>query len=153
VRFARRLSSFSRLSAAAKAAAVLAWVLLTLAAIGLRLMPIRRFGPLLGRPIGAVACMPLATPRQEKRARAIRRAILRAASVAPLRADCLPQALAAVAFSRLLGIPTTTHLGVKFDVSRAMEAHAWLCTGRVCVTGGNAFGAFVPVACFATLSR
>ena len=72
-----------------------AWCLIGLAAACLRLLPFRRLAPFLGVPIGAVAWVPIADNAQIARAYMVRRAILRAACIAPFRSDCLPQALAA----------------------------------------------------------
>jgi mRNA-degrading endonuclease toxin of MazEF toxin-antitoxin module len=132
-----------------KALLIVAWCLLGLAAALLRLAPFRRLAPVLGVPIGAVAFSPIVEPGQAGRARMVRCAILRAARVAPFRSDCLPQALAAVILCRMLGVPASSHLGVRLeDVSKQMSAHAWVCSGPVAVTGGHSFGAYTAVACF-----
>lgn len=126
-----------------------AWLLLLGAALGLRLVPFRRLSVLLGHQLGAIACVPLADPGEEARARLVKRAIRRAARLAPLRSDCLPQALAGAVLCRLLGVPTTAHLGVRLGDDPGFLAHAWLCSGRVAVTGGTSFDDYVAVSCFA----
>ena len=148
-RAARLFAGFWRVPLADKAGLILAWLLLGLAAAGLRLLPFRRLAPLLGKQLGAVACVPLATLPQEARARFVKRAIRRAARIMPLRSDCLPQALAGAVFCRLAGAPTTAHLGIKLGDERPMAAHAWLCSGRVAVTGGVSFDEFTALSCFA----
>ncbi|MGH6785506.1 MAG: lasso peptide biosynthesis B2 protein [Novosphingobium sp.] len=152
-RVGRLLRGFWRMPLGDKAALLPAWLLLLLAAAALRLVRFKRLAPLLGRPLGAVGCVPLATPRQEARARFVKRAIQRAARVAPLRSDCLPQALAGTLLCRLLGVPTTAHLGVRLGDEPAFLAHAWLCSGRVAVTGGYSFDHYVAVSCFAAPRR
>jgi hypothetical protein len=134
-----------------KLALALAWPLLGLASVLLRMLAFRRVAPLLGTQIGAVGCVPLADDRQESRARMVRRAVRRAARISPWRNDCLPQALAGAVFCRALGLPVTTHLGVRLNGSKPLEAHAWTCCGRVPVTGGEGFSQWMPVSCFAAV--
>ena len=144
-----RLAGFAGLPIRDKALLVTAWGLITLAAGMLRLVPFRRLAPLLGVPIGPVACLPLVDKRQQYRAHAIRRAVLRAARIAPFRSDCLPQALVAAVLCRALHVPAAVHLGVKLDQGPVpMAAHAWVACGPVAVTGGYGFRTYAPVACF-----
>jgi hypothetical protein len=128
---------------------LVALALMLAAAILLRLAPVGRLLRAMG---GAVACAPLVTPRQEARARLVRRSIRRAARVSPLRADCLPQALAAATLCRLLKAPIALHLGLRraanAQARRPLEAHAWVASGPVAVSGGDGSESFVAVACF-----
>lgn len=68
-------------------------------------------------------------------ARAVGRAIARAAPLLPLPMVCLPRALAAQAMLRRRGIAATLHLGAARNGERALDAHAWLEVGGVPVTG------------------
>lgn len=143
------MAAFVRMPLSEKLLLMVAWLLMTLAAICIRLVPFRQLTPLLGVPIGAVSFVPLATAAQIRRAQMVRRAILRAARMAPLRSDCLPQALSAAVLCRLLGVPVSTHLGVRLDdAPRAISAHAWVCSGPEAVTGGYSFASYTPVTCF-----
>jgi hypothetical protein len=126
-----------------------AWLLLMAAAAALRVAPFARLAPTLGKPLGAVACVPLIDAAQQRRAQFVRRAVRRAARLAPFRSDCLPQLFAGAVLCRLLRVPTTAHLGLRLDGAADMEAHAWLCSGRIAVTGGHAFTDYSAVACFA----
>jgi len=132
-----------------KAALIAAWLLLGLSAMALRLVAFRRLAPILGTPIGPVACVPLIDGKQEERARLVKRAVRRAARIAPLRSDCLPQVLAGSLLCRLLAIPTTAYLGVRLGSNPNISAHAWLCAGPVPVTGGSSFEEFTVVIGFA----
>lgn len=131
---------------------LVALALMLAAAILLRLAPVGRLLRAMGGSVGAVACAPLVTPRQEARARLARRSIRRAARVSPLRADCLPQALAAATLCRLLKAPIALHLGLRraanAQARRPLEAHAWVASGPVAVSGGDGSESFVAVACF-----
>jgi Transglutaminase-like superfamily len=144
---------FAAMPLADKLALALAWPLLWIAALLVRLVAFKRFAPLLGQPIGPVGCVPLADEVQEDRARIVRRAVRRAARISPLRNDCLPQALVGAVLCRLTGVPVTTHLGVRLGGTKPMEAHAWTCSGRVAVTGGEGFSEWTPVQCFAATAR
>ncbi len=136
-----------------KLALTLAWPLLGLAALVVRLIAFKRFAPLLGRKLGPVGCVPLADEGQEARARVVRRAVRRAARISPWRNDCLPQALTAAVLCRMARVPVTTHLGVRLGGAKPMEAHAWTCAGRVAVSGGDGFSEWTPVQCFTATAR
>lgn len=147
----RMVGGFTRMPVMDKALLVAAWCLIGLAAVCLRLVPFRRLAPFLGVPIGAVAWVPIADNAQIARAHMVRRAILRAARIAPFRSDCLPQALAAAVLCRTLKVPASIHLGVRLDHSNSpISAHAWVCSGPAAVTGGRSFGTYTAVACFMT---
>lgn len=141
--------TFIRMPLADKAALLAAWLLLGWAAIVLRLFAFRRVAPLIGMQAGPVAFVPLLDVRQDARARLVKRAIRRAARIAPLRSDCLPQLLAGAVLCRLMGVPTSGFLGVKLGEEPRMAAHAWLCAGRVQVTGGPSFGEYTVTCSFA----
>ncbi|HVR90612.1 MAG TPA: lasso peptide biosynthesis B2 protein [Novosphingobium sp.] len=144
------LAGFARMPMGEKLALVAAWTLLAGAAAALRLFPFRRLAPLLGKALGPAASVPVIDQRQTDSARLIRRAVLRAARLAPFRSDCLPQALAGAALCRMLRVPATVFLGVRLnDGPSGMAAHAWLCAGAAAVTGGQSFERFTVVAAFA----
>lgn len=139
--------------AADKGLLFLAWPLFGICALVLKLVAFRRLAPILGEAIGPVGCVPLVSAEQENRARAVRRAVRRAARIAPWRNDCLPQALAGAVLCRLLSVPVSTHLGVRLGGARPFEAHAWTCSGQVAVTGGEGFREWTPVQCFLALHQ
>jgi hypothetical protein len=144
------LRGFASMPFQEKALLLAAWSLMAMAAGALQLVHFRRLAPFLGKPLDAVAWIPLANDQQIKDARMVRRAVLRAARVAPFRSDCLPQALVAATLCRHMGVPASVHLGVRLDQEpRAIAAHAWVCSGPEAVTGGRSFNAYTPVTCFA----
>jgi hypothetical protein len=130
--------------------AIGAWVLIALASLLLRLVHFRHLAGLLGRPLGAVACVPLIDGREEARAVLVHRAVSRAVQISPWRADCLPQALAAAVLCRFLRVPAAVHFGVALPKGERMSAHAWAVSGPIAVTGGASFREFTAVACFAS---
>jgi hypothetical protein len=69
----------------------------------------------------------------------------------PWRSKCLEQALAAKALLRRRGISNTLYVAVARDV--ALEAHAWVRSGNVYVTGQAEFDRYTVVARFADEDR
>jgi len=81
----------------------------------------------------------------------VRRAIESVSAHVPWRSKCLEQALAAKTMLHGRGISSTMYLAVARDV--ALEAHAWVRSGDVCVTGEAAFDRYTIVARFADGTR
>lgn len=128
-----------------------AWCLIGVASLTIRLVPMKRILRSLGTNIGAVALMPLSDAAQQHRAARIGRTIGLAARLAPFRADCLPQALAAWWLCRALDVPCALHLGGTTGTNGAhpLAAHAWVVSGRVAVTGGlDSFDRYASLSCF-----
>jgi hypothetical protein len=137
-----------------KGLSLLAFMLILTSAVVLKLVHFRWIAPLLGRSMDAVAYVPLASARQLSDARMVRRTVLRAARLSPLRSDCLPQAMVAAILCRLLQVPAAVHLGVKLDKGPGkIDAHAWVCSGRETICGGRSFGRYTPVSCFVSEKR
>ncbi len=143
-----RAGRFLRLPLADKLTLACALFLLMIAAILLRLLPFAWVMRLAGQSLGAVGYAPPISIKQTVRARLIQRSLERASRFAPFRADCLPQAIAGTLLSRCFGVPTALHLGVRFDAQHTMEAHAWLVSGAVAVTGGTGVEEFAILNCF-----
>ena len=139
---------FWRLPSGEKLLAGLALLLIGLATAAVTLLPMRLWRRVLGRPVGAIACTPLLSEDQICCARLLRSAIARAASVAPYRSDCLPQALAGALLCKLYGVPSAVHFGTRPGESASLLAHAWLAAGPLAVTGGQSWDEFSVVACF-----
>lgn len=144
------LRKIARLPIADVLAIPLAWFLIGTSAALIRLVPFARLARLLGWPLGAVSYMPMIDENQLRRARFVRRTIWRAVMIAPFRADCLPQAMTAAVFCRLLRIPAATHFGVQLAKpnNATMSAHAWTVAGPIPICGGHAFRDYDVVACF-----
>lgn len=129
-----------------------AWALIGVASGLLSVVPFRRLAPLMGHNLGAAALLPIADAGRLRRARLIGRAVTTAARFAPFRADCLPQAMAAVALCRTFSVPYAAFLGASMstlDKPGELAAHAWVRCGPVSITGGTGnFHRFGVVACF-----
>jgi hypothetical protein len=139
-----RWHSFRALPAQARIDALEAAAMLALASPLLRLVPFRHVARWLGDI--DTAPVPDADPTV---ARAVGRAVERAARHLPWQPVCLPQALAARAMLRRRGIVSTLHFGMRRDgADRAMAAHAWVTAGAVPVVGVPAAEGFTVIARF-----
>lgn len=79
----------------------------------------------------------------------VRWAILAASRRAPWRCKCLEQGIAAKRMLRARGVANTLYLGVARGRDAAVDAHAWLRSGDVFVTGGDGSHRFTVVSTFA----
>jgi len=75
-------------------------------------------------------------------------AVRRAAKIAPFRAVCLQQALAAAVMLRRRGLRTEVHFGVAKLDDIPLAAHAWSVCRGVVVTGESGMERFTPLAVF-----
>ncbi len=99
-----------------------------------------RLGLRIGGPETAVADTEIG--------KAVAVAVRRAASIAPFRAVCLQQAVAAALLLRRRGQPVEVLFGVARHDTR-LDAHAWAISGAVTVTGGAQRHRFTQIAVFA----
>jgi hypothetical protein len=122
----------------------------------LRIAPFPAIAKRLGRMLApAAAAHGLTVSAQGGEARRLAQdigwVVTRAAGRAPFRAVCLHQALAARMMLRRRGVPSALHFGVRKPgpgSTSAVEAHAWLDTAEVQVTGYPVAERFVEIACF-----
>lgn len=148
----RKLATMAAQPPAVLALVPLCWVLIAISDIIILAVPFRRVAPWAGQAMGTAATIPVTTPRQQHLAQTIGQAIGIAARAAPFRADCYPQALTAVALCRCARVPTALFFGATLsadDGGSGLEAHAWVVSGPVTITGGkSSFGRFKALACF-----
>lgn len=108
-------------------------------------LPFRRFARILGQ---VQTESPAETsPEREGWLEKLKWAIAAAASRLPWRCLCLEQAVAAGLILRWTGIPYTIYFGT-VRVERDLEAHAWLQTGGLILTGARGRERFVVVSKF-----
>ena len=125
------------------------WLMLGISRAMILTLSFRRFARVLGQRDGVAPRTPLATPAQEARAGQISQTIAIAAHYAPWTANCFPQAITARLLLGLYRIPYALFLGVaQAEGDNRLEAHAWLVSGRVHVTGGRSFARFTVAGCF-----
>ncbi len=122
-----RLHSFARLPLEERRLGMRALWILALVRAGLRLLPFRRLRARIERAGDARGLA------DEEYARAVRRAVDRAARTIPGSA-CLAQALTAEVLLRRAGRAVRTSIGVSFE-GRPLDAHAWVESAGVLVTG------------------
>lgn len=146
----RKLRSASRQPPSVLFWLPLAWLLLGLGRAAVLGVPFKRIAPWLGTSLGASAWVPLASAAQERRALGIGRAIRLAARHTPWQSTCLPQALAARVLLGASGLPYSLCFGVMREGQgpEGLKAHAWVRTGRACVTGGESFADYRVMGCY-----
>ncbi|WP_435417984.1 lasso peptide biosynthesis B2 protein [Parerythrobacter aurantius] len=136
----RKLAGARQYSPAELALVPAALVLLGFARLAIASLPLGTYRPWLGRPVAPDTTPRPASASADKRARAVGRAVRATASVTPWRADCLPQAMAAAALLRVLGVPYRLSIGwgdaTPGPERQPMLAHAWLEAADRVVTGG-----------------
>ncbi|SHN28898.1 lasso peptide biosynthesis B2 protein [Chitinophaga sp. CF418] len=121
-----------------------AWICIAIARCMLIFMPFRKIAPLLGKSVtdGSTADV-RTTPRPER----IRAAIRRAAACSPWRARCFEQALAGkimLTYRKMSGI---VFFGIN-KVGDDLQAHAWLESEGVIITGAKEADQFIVIARF-----
>lgn len=144
----RKAGAWRRMSMEARAWFLMAYPLLGLARLILLAVPFRCIAPWLGQNQRTAAVVPLASQEEITRALAIGRAVRIAARHTPWESKCLAQAIVARVLLGLKGLPYALFLGVRNDPAAGMTAHAWVCTGRAAITGGQGFGHFTVVGTF-----
>jgi len=145
-----RLTRFLRLPGTERwlALEALAWLALARAAV--LTLPFRWVAGRIGRPLPGPISMSepmLQLPPPE--ARAVAQAILRVKRHTPWHSNCLAQALAGYCMLRRRGIPGTLCFGMAKNAQGELEAHAWLRSGGMVLTGGGRLNRYTLVAAFA----
>ena len=131
-----------------------AWSMLSLCRLSITILSFRRLASLLGAAHGNMACIPLVTEGQQRRAAQIGQTVRLAARYVPWGANCYPQALTACLLLVLYRIPHCLCFGVALDPQeRGFSAHAWIAAGKVRVIGGESFSRYAVIACFVSLPR
>ena len=129
--------------------AVRVYLLLILMRGVVRVLPLRRITDRLGESMSETSTDGLA-PEQIAYARLVGRMIERLAPSTPTNSNCYPQALTARWLLHRRRIPSTVYYGAAFEVGQpALEAHVWVRSGPVMVTGGGAGRNFRALTWFA----
>lgn len=127
------------------------WCLLGASKALIFTIPFQRLAAHLGQACGVAPWVPVVSPAQRARALQIGRAVRLAASYTPWDSNCFPQAVAARVLLGVYGVPYALYFGLARDAqTRATQAHAWVMSGPVAVTGGHSFSQFTVVGIFAT---
>lgn len=123
-------------------AEAIAWLILGPAL--LRLFPFQRLLPALCRAEGEG----IVTQRQQQMAIEVGHALARGSRALPWRSRCLVLAFAGAMMLRRRDVPYILYLGARIGAER-LEAHAWLRSGPVRVTGGDGERDYAVVGTFA----
>jgi hypothetical protein len=146
----RKARSLARMPVFEQTCILPAWILLGVSRGAVLLVPFRRVAAILGEARGPQGLAPQASARQMQRARRIGRVIRVAARYTPWDSNCFAQAVTARLLLGLYRIPCAVFFGLAHDdgPARALQAHAWVCSGDVAVSGGANVGRYTVVACF-----
>lgn len=144
------LAKLARFDAEELRALAEAWVLLMLAAAGVRLLPLSLIGRIAAA--GPFGPAPTCARRAEVLAWMVGWAVDRTAKRSPFRAKCFEQGLAAQVMLRRRGIDSTLFYGVapaagpEAPPNRQLRAHVWIETARFAIVGAPDPGAFAVLA-------
>ena len=120
---------------------------LGLARLAIMALPFRWIAPRLGQHMAESA--PTGAPAQANRLRRIAWAITVVGRRTPWESDCLAQALAGKMMLRRRGYQSTLYLGVTRNGDEGLDAHAWLRSGDLILTGVHGKERFTVVSTFA----
>jgi hypothetical protein len=147
----RRLRRFVQIGDDRRALLVEAVLWLVAARVVLIAVPFpvlaRRFGDFVPPSDPRAIGLKRGSAREAELAAEIGWAVTRAARHAPLRAVCLPQAIAARVMLKRRGVASVMHFGAAKQAER-LDTHAWLEAAGVEVTGYPVAAQFAEIACF-----
>src|SRR5262245_6855244 len=109
-------------------------VLLALARMAILILPFSWVCKVFGRSGANTSKFTRGT--HARRIRAVRAALRKVPKYVPWTSKCLDQALTGKVMLGLRGIPTTVYFGVATDDKGDVNAHAWLRSGNVYISGG-----------------
>jgi hypothetical protein len=110
-------------------------------------MPFRWVEPTLGKRMAESPTDVL--PHEPQQLKQVAWAVNTMSRYTPWQSKCLVQAMAAKRMLQSRKIVSTLYLGVTRSNPKPLEAHAWLRSGSVYVTGGEGHKHFTVVAMFA----
>lgn len=120
---------------------------LGMARLVILILPFRWVEPYLGKRM-AESTLDI-PPDKPMQLRQVAWVVNKVSRYTPWQSKCLVQAIAAKRMLQSRKIVSTLYLGVTKNKSTALEAHAWLRSGTVYVTGGQDRQDFTVVAMFA----
>lgn len=134
----RRALTFWRMPIKAKQMFFICFCLCGVAKIAIHWLSYKRLSIYFGHSCKMLSASTLASPKQLQQALAIRRAIALAAHYTPWNSSCLTQALVAKFWCQRYNIPYLFFIGIaKKKHSPTIDAHAWVTTGPLAITGGQ----------------
>lgn len=133
-----------------KALVPVVFLLLGMARAVVLICPFRWYKPWLG-PVDRQVGRASPAPQDQDTVLRVGRVVQAVAKRTPWTSNCLPQALVAAWLLRQMGVPHAVHLGLRRasdTPDRGLEAHAWVLSGTVPVTGVKEAVGMTPVATF-----
>ncbi len=149
----RKVETFWRLPIKRKFFFLLNYMLCGVAKTLIILLPYRVLSRYFGYSHRMTVASTLPTMKQRQRAYALGRAVRLAARHTPWDSSCLTQALVAKFWCDRWGIPYFLFIGLQKNSAKPLgkEAHAWLTTGPVAVTGGYCFESHHVISSFSSI--
>lgn len=123
-----------------------ALLLLPLAKLGIHFFPFKRIVQLLGKPHTESAKE--LNPAVYQQILQIRKTTSFVANKLPWKSKCFDQAIAVKIMLSRRGIPATVYFGVAINSENEMEAHAWVRSGEIFVSGWTGKDRYSIVATF-----
>lgn len=141
-----KLRHFFALSLSDKTRILVIFLLLGISRMVILTIPFRYYAKYLGSLYGTSVFAPVLTTSQTQRARQLGWMVRATANITPWESKCLAQAMTASFLLRREKIPYVMHFGLarkrNATDSDTMNAHAWIISGSVAVTGGRSYPHF-----------
>jgi len=138
---------FLRLSGPERRLLAEATIWLGIARLSILTIPFRMLAPFLGRHMAESSNM--TTPNNRFFVDRVSWAVQTASRHLPWKCNCLPQAIAGKSMLKCRGVHSTLYLGLAKDGDGNLQAHAWLRSGNILVTGKQGMNRFRVVSTFA----
>ncbi len=153
--YLRKLTTFFRLPLRQKCFFVLNFFLCGVAKFCILLFSYRTLSRYFGHAHQMIMASSMTTSEQYQKALFIRRSIRLAARYTPWDSSCLTQALVAKFWCNRWGIPYFLFIGLAKNAPKPLgkEAHAWIMTGALAITGGYCFDSHHIISTFSNLPR
>jgi hypothetical protein len=147
--FGRKLTTFKRQSAFVKLWILPTWLLLCLSRLLVLTISFRKIAPMLGQSTGVQPAVLIATNAEQRTGRRIKTLIAMASKYTLWNSNCFAQAITARLLLGLFRVPSVVFFGLKGNAGSAgLQAHAWVVSGPVNISGGNGFADFTVVGVF-----
>ncbi len=114
----------------------------------------KRLHPYFGNSYPMKVASTILSKEQIYYALQIRRSIALTVKYTPWNSSCLTQAMVAKFWCQYYGIPYFLFVGLakKSDKPLGQDAHAWITTGPIAITGGYSFGAYHVIYSYSNLN-
>lgn len=132
------------------------FLLLALFGLIVKILPMPFFLFYFGSYHGTLKMSIVLNDKQKNLALNIGRMIRLTAKYIPWNCTCLPQALVAIFWCKLLNIPYVFYIGLcrgSIEKKNNYLSHAWLMSGPYALTGGNCLNSHNVISTYSSLSK